>query len=93
MSAGLFLVVLVVAVLALVILIVKLKMNPVLALFTVALVTGIVLGYGVIGTVDYISGGFGDTLGSVGITIILGAIISMAIEDTGAAKSIANFFT
>ena len=49
MSAGLFLVVLVVAVLALVILIVKLKMNPVLALFTVALVTGIVLGYGVIG--------------------------------------------
>ena len=92
MSAGMFLVVLVLAVLALVVLIVKLKMNPVLALFTVALVTGIVLGYGVIGTVDYISGGFGDTLGSVGITIILGAIISMAIEDTGAAKSIANFF-
>ena len=29
---------------------------------------------------------------TVGITIILGAIISMAIEDTGAAKVIANFF-
>ena len=92
MSAGMFLVILVVAVLALVLLIVKLNMNPVLALFTVALATGIVLGYGVVGTVDYISGGFGDTLGSVGITIILGAIISMAVEDTGAAKSIANFF-
>ena len=92
MSAGMFLVILVVAVLALVLLIVKLNMNPVLALFTVALATGIVLGYGVVGTVNYISGGFGDTLGSVGITIILGAIISMAVEDTGAAKSIANFF-
>ena len=49
-------------------------------------------GYGVTGSVDYISNGFGGTLGSVGITIILGAIISMAIEDTGAAKVIANFF-
>ena len=46
--------------------------------------------YGVTGSVDYISNGFG--MGSVGITIILGAIISMAIEDTGAAKVIANFF-
>ena len=55
-------------------------------------VTGIALGYGVTGSVDYISNGFGGTLGSVGITIILGAIISMAIEDTGAAKVIANFF-
>lgn len=68
------------------------KMHPVLALFIAALGTGIALGYGVTGSVDYISNGFGGTLGSVGITIILGAIISMAIEDTGAAKVIANFF-
>ncbi|WP_369283140.1 GntP family permease [Oscillibacter sp. GMB15532] len=92
MSAGTFLLILVIAILALVVMIVKLKMHPVLALFIAALGTGISLGYGVIGTVDYVSSGFGNTLGSVGITIILGAIISMAIEDTGAAKSIANFF-
>lgn len=87
-----FLVVLAAAILILMLLILKLKVHPVMALFSVALVTGIVLGYGVSGTADMIGSGFGGTLGSVGITIILGAIISMAIEDTGAAKSIANFF-
>ena len=84
MSAGVFILILVVAIAALVLMIVKAKMHPVLALFIAALGTGIALGYGVTGSVDYISNGFGGTLGSVGITIILGAIISMAIEDTGA---------
>ena len=92
MSAGVFMVVLVAAILFLMLLIIKLKVQPVMALFTTALLTGIVLGYGVAGTADMIGSGFGSTLGSVGITIILGAVISMAIEDTGAAKSIANFF-
>ena len=92
MTPGVFLVVLVVAILLLMLLIIKLKVHPVMALFTVALLTGIVLGFGVSGTADMIGSGFGSTLGSVGITIILGAIISMAIEDTGAAKAIANFF-
>lgn len=87
-----FLVVLAAAILILMLLILKLKVHPVMALFTAALLTGIVLNYGVSGTADMIGSGFGGTLGSVGITIILGAIISMAIEDTGAAKSIANFF-
>lgn len=88
MSAGVFILILVVAIAALVLMIVKAKMHPVLALFIAALGTGIALGYGVTGSVDYISNGFGGTLGSVGITIILGAIISMAIEDTGAANEI-----
>lgn len=78
MSAGVFILILVVAIAALVLMIVKAKMHPVLALFIAALGTGIALGYGVTGSVDYISNGFGGTLGSVGITIILGAIISMA---------------
>lgn len=92
MTVGLFMVILAASIVLLMLLIIKLKVHPVMALFTTALVTGIVLGYGINGSVDYISSGFGSTLGSVGITIILGAIISMAIEDTGAAKSIANFF-
>ncbi|SFP29938.1 predicted D-glycerate permease [Oscillibacter sp. PC13] len=92
MSAGVFLVVLVAAILVLMLMIIKLKVHPVMALFTTALLTGIVLGYGVSGTADMIGSGFGGTLGSIGITIILGGIISMAIEDTGAAKVIANFF-
>ena len=92
MSAGVFILILVVAIAALVLMIGKAKMHPVLALFIAALGSGIALGYGGTGSVDFISNGFGGTLGSVGITIILGAIISMAIEDTGAAKVIANFF-
>lgn len=72
MSAGVFILILVVAIAALVLMIVKAKMHPVLALFIAALGTGIALGYGVTGSVDYISNGFGGTLGSVGITIILG---------------------
>lgn len=92
MSAGLFLVILAAAIVLLILLIIKLNVHPVMALFTTALMTGIALGYGVSGTADTISAGFGGTLTGVGVTIILGAMISMSIEDTGAAKSIANFF-
>lgn len=92
MSTGVFLVVLVAAIVLLMLMIIKMKIHPVMALFTTALLTGVVLGYGVTGSIDYISSGFGGTLTGVGITIILGAVISMGIEDTGAAKSIANFF-
>ena len=87
-SPVLFLVILVAAIALLMLLILKLKVHPVLGLFTAALITGVALGYGLVtpkiegigGTVDLISAGFGNTLGGVGITIILGAIISMAIE-------------
>jgi GntP family gluconate:H+ symporter len=92
MSAGVFVLILAAAIVLLILLIIKLNVHPVMALFTTALITGIVLGYGVTGTAEAISSGFGGTLTGVGVTIILGAIISMAIEDTGAAKSIANFF-
>ena len=54
MTPGVFLVVLVVAILLLMLLIIKLKVHPVMALFTVALLTGIVLGFGVSGTADMI---------------------------------------
>ena len=58
MTPGVFLVVLVVAILLLMLLIIKLKVHPVMALFTVALLTGIVLGFGVSGTADMIGSGF-----------------------------------
>ncbi len=92
MSTSLFLVILALAIIALMIAIIKYKMHPVLALFTVSLLAGICLGYGTLPTVKLINDGFGGTLGSIGITIMLGSIIAMGIEDTGAAKSIANFF-
>lgn len=92
MSSGIFLLILAMAIILLMLLIIKVKMHPVLALFTVALASGIALGYGVIDTVNYITSGFGSTLTGVGVTIILGAILAMAIQDTGAAQGIADFF-
>ena len=79
MSAGVFILILVVAIAALVLMIVKAKMHPVLALFIAALGTGIALGYGVTGSVDYISNGFSGTLGSKGITINITDIIFINI--------------
>lgn len=66
MSAGVFILILVVAIAALVLMIVKAKMHPVLALFIAALGTGIALGYGVTGSVDYISNGFWRHVGQRG---------------------------
>ncbi|MBD8988118.1 MAG: gluconate transporter, partial [Clostridiales bacterium] len=49
-------------------------------------------GYSFMETLSLITAGFGGTLGSLGMPIMLGAILAMGVQDTGAAKSIANFF-
>ena len=98
MSAIGFLVLLVIAIVVLMLLMTKVKLNPVMSLFVVALAFGVVLGvfgtegYTFMGTLNMITTGFGSTLGSLGMPIILGAVLAMGVQDTGAAKSIANFF-
>lgn len=92
MTVSIFLLILVMAILILMGLIIKIKMHPVLALFLTALGLGIALGNGLTETVALINSSFGGTLAGVGITIILGSILAMGIQDTGAATSIANFF-
>jgi GntP family gluconate:H+ symporter len=92
MTVGGFLVTLVVAIAILMVLILRLKMHPVLALFLTALGLGLALGNGVVDTVNLINARFGGTLSGVGVTIILGSILAMGIQDTGAATSISNFF-
>lgn len=92
MSAGVFILILVVAIAALVLMIVKAKMHPVLALFIAALGTGIALGYGVTGSVDYISNGFWRARWARGYHHHPWRHHFHGIEDTGAAKVIANFF-
>ena len=89
---------LVIAIVVLMLLMTKVKLNPVMSLFVVALAFGVVLGvfgtegYTFMGTLNMITTGFGSTLGSLGMPIILGAVLAMGVQDTGAAKSIANFF-
>ena len=98
MSATGFLVLLIVSIAILMVLIMKVKLHPTFALFISALFMGLVLGrfeaegFGFTDILTTITGGFGGTLGSMGIPIMLGAILAMGVQDTGAAKAIANFF-
>lgn len=92
MSAGVFLVVLALSIVALMALIIYAKLHPVFSLFVVALGAGLVMGFKPTEVLSLINNGFGSTLGGIGITIMLGAILAMGVQDTGAAKSIANFF-
>ena len=67
-------------------------------LFASALFMGLILGrfepegFSFTEVLSLITSGFGGTLGSMGIPIMLGAILAMGVQDTGAAKAIANFF-
>ena len=98
MSATGFLVLLIVSIAILMVLIMKVKLHPTFALFISALFMGLVLGrfeaegFGFTDILTTITGGFGGTLGSMGIPIMLGAILAMGVQDTGAAKAIANSF-
>ncbi|WP_027178453.1 GntP family permease [Maridesulfovibrio bastinii] len=88
-----FLIILAIAIAFLMLMIMKVKMHPVLALFLTSIGLGLALGNNIIGTVNLINSGFGGTLKGIGVTIILGSILAMGIQDTGAATSISNFFT
>lgn len=87
-----FLAVIAISILLLLILIIKVDLHPIISLFVVALFAGIALNMGITGTLEQINAGFGSTLQDIALAIILGSTIAMAIQDTGAAKSIANFF-
>jgi GntP family gluconate:H+ symporter len=92
MSVSGFLVILILSIAALMFLIVKANMHPVIALLLVAFVSGIALGFAPLEAIELINGGFAGTLKGVGIPIILGAVLAMGVQDTGAAKAIGNFF-
>jgi len=93
MTPLLFLLILVLAIIFLMVMIMKAKMHPVLALFLTSLGLGLAFGNSLIETVNMINQGFGGTLKGIGVTIILGSILAMGIQDSGAATAICNFFT
>ena len=92
MSAALFLLTLVISIAILVVLIMKVKLHPTFALFLVGLGMALVNGFPFMEAMSLLTKGFGNTLGSLGVPIMLGAILAMGVQDTGAAKAIANFF-
>lgn len=87
-----FVLAIVISVAVLIFMIVKLDIHPVISLFIGGVLAGTILGMPLIDTVSTIANGFGSTLGSIGMTIIFGAMIACAVRDSGAAKSMVNFF-
>ena len=87
-----FVLAIIVSIAVLVFLIVKLNVHPVISLFVGGMLCGSILGNSPLTTITTIANGFGSTLGSIGMTIIFGSIIACSIRDSGAAKSMVNFF-
>lgn len=80
----------VVAIIAMILLISKLKVHPFLAIMAISLLLAIVAGIPLTQIPGIIGAGFSGTFTSIGIVIILGAFIGSVLEKTGAALKLAD---
>ncbi|MBW0104194.1 GntP family permease [Pseudonocardia sp. KRD291] len=80
----------VVAVLATVLLIVRFRLNPVVSLVVGAAYLGLTAGLGVEGTVEAITGGFGDILAEVGLLIAFGVLTGAMLQRAGAIERLVS---
>ncbi|MCF0115451.1 MAG: GntP family permease, partial [Erysipelotrichaceae bacterium] len=94
-------IVFVLAVVAMIVMISKFKIHPFISIMTVSLVFGMIGGIPLVDTVveegktvsgiaNVIGAGFSGTFTSIGIVIILGALIGSILEETGAALKLAD---
>ncbi len=75
---------------AVVLLITVAKMHPFLGLILGAAVMGAVAGVAPLDIVDSFTVGFGDTVGSVGLLIALGAMVGKILADSGGSNTIVD---
>lgn len=68
----------------------RLKMHPFLALVLAAFGFGVASGMPLLDVVKAVNGGFGDTVGYIGIVILAGAIIGTFLERSGGAYRLAE---
>ena len=80
----------VVACIVLLLALILLKLNPMIALLIVSIVTGISLGIAPEQVIKSIQTGVGDTLGSLALVLGLGAMFGKMIEISGAARQISG---
>ena len=80
----------VVAIVAMILLISKLKVHPFLAILLISLVLALLAGIPLRQVPGVIGAGFAGTFTSIGIVIILGAFIGAVLEKTGAALKLAD---
>lgn len=89
--SGLYLgAIIVIAVIAMIFAIAKLKLHPFLVMLVISVLVGLAAGMSTTDVVNTIKSGFGDILASIGIVIICGTIIGKILEKTGAALTMAN---
>ena len=81
---------LVVAIIVIIVAISKWKIHPFLALMGVSLILAIVVGIPLQTIPNMIGSGFSGTFTSIGIVIILGALIGSILEKTGGAVKLAE---
>ncbi len=80
----------VVAIVAMILLISRLKVHPFLAILLISLVLALLAGIPLKQIPGVIGSGFASTFTSIGIVIILGAFIGAVLEKTGAALKLAD---
>lgn len=96
-----FVIVFVIAIIAMIVLISKFKVHPFLAILLVSMILGLIGGIPFADTTDadgntvsgiatVIGTGFSSTFTSIGIVIIFGAMVGSFLEVTGAALTLAN---
>lgn len=81
------------AVALLLVLVIWVKMPAFVALIVVALATAVASGVPLTESVGVVTGGIGDTLGSVIVVVGLGAMLGRLIEVSGGADALALYFT
>jgi gluconate:H+ symporter, GntP family len=81
-----------VAVFILIVLVLRTKVHPLIAMITAACIAGVTGGLSMKETIDAITQGFGSTLGTIGIVIGLGVMMGRILEVSGAAEQIAYSF-
>ncbi len=80
----------IVAILLMIFAISKLKIHPFLSIMTIALLFAVAAGIPLVDIPGVIGTGFSNTFKSIGIVIILGALIGSLLEKTGAALKMAD---
>lgn len=86
------LVALVAGIAAIIVLVLRTRLDAFIALLIACLVTGVLAGQSLTGIVSSITTGFGSTLGSIGIVIGLGVAIGKILEVSGGADALARAF-
>jgi H+/gluconate symporter-like permease len=75
-----------VAILAVVVMIVRFKLNPVVSLVVGSAYLGLAAGLGVEGTIEAITEGFGEIMAEVGLLIAFGVLMGAILQQTGAIQ-------